>query len=115
MAEYMNDDDQVEALKKWWKENGKSIIGGVVLGRALVRGRNGLDEAELGGDALGDVDDAALDVVAFRLTVNLGLMQMLRKGRFVRIADLGRKNIGPTGVGTLQTQSPAPKDVRYLR
>jgi predicted negative regulator of RcsB-dependent stress response len=41
MAEYMNDDDQVEALKRWWKENGKSIIGGVVLGLALVGGWQG--------------------------------------------------------------------------
>jgi predicted negative regulator of RcsB-dependent stress response len=37
----MNDDDQVEALKKWWKENGKSIIGGVVLGLVLVGGWQG--------------------------------------------------------------------------
>ncbi|MEJ2575316.1 MAG: tetratricopeptide repeat protein [Gammaproteobacteria bacterium] len=41
MAEYMNDDDQVEALKRWWKENGKSIIGGVVLGLVLVGGWQG--------------------------------------------------------------------------
>jgi len=32
MAEHLNDEEQVEALKKWWSENGKSVVGGVVLG-----------------------------------------------------------------------------------
>lgn len=38
MNELLNDDEQVEALKKWWKENGKSIIGGAALGLAAVGG-----------------------------------------------------------------------------
>jgi predicted negative regulator of RcsB-dependent stress response len=38
MNEVLNDDQQVEALKKWWKENGKSIIGGAVLGLLAVGG-----------------------------------------------------------------------------
>ncbi len=33
MAEYnTTDEEQIEALKKWWFENGKSIIVGIVLG-----------------------------------------------------------------------------------
>jgi len=35
---HLTEDEQVEALKKWWSENGKSILGGVVLGLALVGG-----------------------------------------------------------------------------
>jgi len=35
---YENEDEQLEALKKWWNENGKSIIGGLVLGLAGVLG-----------------------------------------------------------------------------
>ena len=35
---YETEEQQVEALKKWWKENGKSIIAGVVLGLAGVAG-----------------------------------------------------------------------------
>ena len=38
MNEVLNDDEQVEALKKWWKENGKSIVGGAVIGLAAVGG-----------------------------------------------------------------------------
>lgn len=38
MSSYLSDEEQVEALKKWWKENGKAIIGGAVLGLGLVGG-----------------------------------------------------------------------------
>jgi predicted negative regulator of RcsB-dependent stress response len=41
MAEHLNDEEQVEALKKWWTENGKSVVGGVLLGLALVGGWRG--------------------------------------------------------------------------
>lgn len=41
MADHLTDEEQVEALKKWWRENGKSVIGGVVLGLALVGGWRG--------------------------------------------------------------------------
>jgi predicted negative regulator of RcsB-dependent stress response len=32
MAEHLSDDQRVEELKKWWDENGKAVIAGVVLG-----------------------------------------------------------------------------------
>jgi predicted negative regulator of RcsB-dependent stress response len=35
---YETEEQQVEALKKWWKDNGKSIIAGVVLGLGGVLG-----------------------------------------------------------------------------
>ncbi len=35
---YQTEDEQVEALKKWWKENGNSAIFGVVLGLAAIFG-----------------------------------------------------------------------------
>ena len=41
MSEYLNEDDQVEALKRWWKENGKAVIGGAILGLAVVGGWQG--------------------------------------------------------------------------
>jgi len=37
---YQTEQEQVEAIKKWWKENGKAVILGVVVGLAgLVGGR----------------------------------------------------------------------------
>jgi predicted negative regulator of RcsB-dependent stress response len=35
---YESEKEQIEALRKWWKANGKSIIAGVVLGVVLVVG-----------------------------------------------------------------------------
>jgi predicted negative regulator of RcsB-dependent stress response len=35
---YETEEQEVEALKKWWKENGRSIIGGAVIGLAIVFG-----------------------------------------------------------------------------
>ncbi|WP_078119293.1 YfgM family protein [Thiosocius teredinicola] len=41
MSAYQTEEEQVEAIKKWWKENGKSVIGGVVLGFAIIGGWQG--------------------------------------------------------------------------
>ncbi len=32
MTDYITDDEQVERIKKWWTDNGSSIIAGLVLG-----------------------------------------------------------------------------------
>ncbi|MCP3664007.1 MAG: tetratricopeptide repeat protein [Gammaproteobacteria bacterium] len=34
----LSEEEQVEALKKWWKENGRSVVAGVVLGLGGVFG-----------------------------------------------------------------------------
>ncbi len=38
MDVYKTEEEQVEAIKKWWKENGKSIIAGVVIGITAIFG-----------------------------------------------------------------------------
>jgi predicted negative regulator of RcsB-dependent stress response len=38
---YRTDEEQVEHLKKWWEENGKSIIGGIALGLIAIFGWRG--------------------------------------------------------------------------
>jgi predicted negative regulator of RcsB-dependent stress response len=35
---YRTDEEQVEALKKWWVENGKSIIAGIIIGFSAIFG-----------------------------------------------------------------------------
>ncbi len=40
MAIYDSEEEQLEALKAWWKENGTSTIVGVVVGVALISGWN---------------------------------------------------------------------------
>lgn len=36
--EYETEEQQVEALKEWWAENGRAVITGVVLGGAVIGG-----------------------------------------------------------------------------
>jgi len=38
MAEYETEEQQVEAIKNWWKENGLAVIGGAVLGISALVG-----------------------------------------------------------------------------
>lgn len=38
MEDYRTDEERAEALKKWWKENGASVAGGIVIGLAAVFG-----------------------------------------------------------------------------
>jgi predicted negative regulator of RcsB-dependent stress response len=38
MVELTTDEEKVEALKKWWKENGTAVVAGIVIGLGLVFG-----------------------------------------------------------------------------
>ncbi len=38
MDVYRTDEEQVEALKKWWLENGKSVVAGIVIGLSAIFG-----------------------------------------------------------------------------
>jgi predicted negative regulator of RcsB-dependent stress response len=38
---YRTEEEQVEHLKKWWDENGKSIVGGIALGLIAIFGWRG--------------------------------------------------------------------------
>jgi len=40
---YKTEEEQVEAIKKWWHENGKSIIAGVVIGITAIFGWRAYD------------------------------------------------------------------------
>ena len=40
MEIYDSEEEQVEALKKWWKANGKSAMSGVVIGIVVILGWN---------------------------------------------------------------------------
>ncbi|MCU7829632.1 MAG: tetratricopeptide repeat protein [Candidatus Thiodiazotropha sp. (ex Myrtea sp. 'scaly one' KF741663)] len=53
MSAYQTEEEQVEALKRWWKENGTSIIAGLVIGLGGVFGWQawGNYEDRIGKDA----------------------------------------------------------------
>lgn len=40
METYNSEEEQIEALKKWWKANGQAVITGVVAGVILIAGWN---------------------------------------------------------------------------
>lgn len=40
MATHIHEEEQLEALKRWWKENGTSVIAGIALGVAGIFGWN---------------------------------------------------------------------------
>lgn len=40
MNDYANDEEQLEALKRWWDENGRTVLTGAGVGIALVVGVN---------------------------------------------------------------------------
>ena len=43
MADYETEEQQVEALKEWWKQNGTAVITGAILGIATLGGWRGWD------------------------------------------------------------------------
>ena len=47
MDGYRTDEEQVEQLKKWWNENGKSIIGGIAIGLIAIFGWRGWQDHQV--------------------------------------------------------------------
>ncbi len=41
MSEFRTEEEQAEALKKWWRENGKFIVAGIVIGITAIFGWRG--------------------------------------------------------------------------
>lgn len=44
MDVYKTEEEQVEALKKWWEENGKSIMAGIAIGLVAIFGWRGYNQ-----------------------------------------------------------------------
>jgi predicted negative regulator of RcsB-dependent stress response len=53
MSTYQTEEEQVEAIKRWWKENGTSVIAGLVIGLGGVFGWQawGNYQDRIGGEA----------------------------------------------------------------
>lgn len=84
MSTYQTEEEQVEAIKKWWKENGKSVIGGVVLGFAVIGGWQGWQGYQRNqGEAASAYFDA--------------MRQAVRTGQNDRAIEDGKRLIGEFG------------------
>lgn len=84
MSTYQTEEEQVEAIKKWWKENGKSVIGGVVLGFAIIGGWQGWQGYQRNQ---GEAASAYFD----------GMRQAVRSGRDDKAIEDGKRLIGDFG------------------
>lgn len=65
MADYETEEQQVEALKNWWKENGTAVITGAALGIAALGGWRGWDwyqekQAKEASDMFANVQEAVI-------------------------------------------------------
>jgi predicted negative regulator of RcsB-dependent stress response len=73
LASYANDEEQVEALKRWWQENGTSLLTGIVIVLVVLFGSRQwqgaqLAKAEAASDLYEDVVQLALLDQASALT-----------------------------------------------
>lgn len=84
MSVYQTDDEQVEALKKWWQENGKSVIGGIVLGFAIIGGWQGWQGWQ---QSTGEEASVMFDT----------LRQAVRSGQTEKAIEDGKRLIGDHG------------------
>jgi predicted negative regulator of RcsB-dependent stress response len=58
---YTTDDEQVEAIKRWWKDNGMAIVAGIVIGLGAIIGwRSWIAYRDDVGAAASSVFDQAL-------------------------------------------------------
>ena len=56
MEDYRTEEEQIEALKRWWTENGKSIVIGIALAGAAVFGwRAWQDQQQAAGEAASEL------------------------------------------------------------
>jgi predicted negative regulator of RcsB-dependent stress response len=44
---YLSEEERVDALKRWWKENRRAVVVGIVLGAAIILGWNTWQSARL--------------------------------------------------------------------
>lgn len=78
---YETEEQQVEALKKWWKENGKSVIGGILLGFAVL----------FGGQAWFTSHNSHIETASVEYEM---LMQEVEKANFTKADELAGSLLG---------------------
>ena len=84
MSTYQTEEEQVEAIKKWWKENGKSVIGGIVLGFAIIGGWQGWQVRQRNQ---GEAASVAFDA----------MRQAVGTGQYDKAIEDGKRLIGDFG------------------
>ena len=84
MSQYETDDEKVEAIKKWWKENGVSVAIGLAIGLIVVFGWRGWGAYR---DTVGAQASAAFDRLL--ASANAGQADAVAKQAQLLHADFG--------------------------
>jgi len=74
--DYNSEEEQVEAIKKWWKENATSVIAGIILGLAVLFGWRSWQEYSQGQ---AEVASNSYEQV----------LSLLEKGEFAKAKEVG--------------------------
>lgn len=72
---HLSDEEQAEALKRWWSENGKSIIAGIVIGLGLVLGWQGWSRYQIEQAEMASVEYDRLKSILQKNDVNAAGIQ----------------------------------------
>lgn len=81
MEVYTTEEQQVEAIKKWWRENKLSVIGGVIIGVSAL----------WGGRAWLDNQHAYTEAASYHF---MAMMDMIQKGKNDEAAQAGAQLLG---------------------
>jgi predicted negative regulator of RcsB-dependent stress response len=82
MSEFQTEEEQVEAIKRWWKENGTSVIAGLVVGLGGV----------FGWQAWGNYKDRIGAEAAMAFNQLVGTVEQGDKASAAKQAELMRGN-----------------------
>ncbi len=127
MTPYETDDEKVEAIKKWWKDNGTSVATGVVIGLAVVFGWRAWGDYR---DSVGSQASAAFEQLATNadtgqteavakqaelLRQDFGSTPYPALGDLIAAKILYEKGDSPGAIAALQRVIAAPPDPALAR
>jgi len=85
MSAYQSDEEQVEALKKWWSENGKATIAGVVLGLGGIVGWQAWTQHQIS-----IAEQTSAQYQQFSMAINMGNKESAAKQAELLISKQGK-------------------------
>lgn len=106
MTEYRTDEEQAEIIKKWWSENGTSLLTTVAVAIAGVTGWNyWQDSRQATGEAASAVYSKLVEVAAQENSENATEMQTLAQQLKTEYADTAYGDFGSLFIARLAAEN----------